>query len=880
MRSLMVGARCLLDPVVLSVGMLAALTGVLVGVQCAYAADRVSVQQFSPQGTVTTVRQVRVTFSEAVAPLGDPRALPDPFIPTCLSSLPEGGVNREANLPEGAGRWVDASTWVYEFISDLPAGAGCSFQIAPTFKTLRPNFSGPSVYSFTVTPAGEAAASVDTCKPGGPEILSSFPAVADSDSDENEYSQRSVPLVDENQVFVLFTNCPVDSASVVRSVFFEVEGMSDRVGVEVVEGTGREKVLAGRSLAGRENGLVLRPRLNFPSGAKATLVWGKGLRARSGVARAADSRFEYLVRPPFSVAIRCGHSYSDGSCDPYLPLYAIFSEEVPDYTSNAYSSDQWVSLRAADGRMWRGKQAAFRDNRGQYFAVQFSAPFPAKEDLRLIVPEWIRDRSGRTLANRTELPLRVAIGKIPPMVRFNSVFGVVERNAGAALPVTLRSVGAEASIAPEAGAPTSEGARLDATVASTSNPSEVLSWLVAVQNRYTNIEKNTTSLFAPPAIAAQSRVFSIKKPSGVEPFEVVGIPFQKPGFYAVEVASPSMGSDLKGAGTTLYVPTTALVTNLAVHAKLGKESSLAWVTALDSGAPVQGADVAVLDCKGKELFRGQSDRDGLVRIGALPPGWERLECGLEQKWINAPGVSPAAVRDGVLMFSAQKGDDFTFVLSTWDEGIEPWRYGINQDYSQGRPQVGHTVLDRSLFRRGETVHLKTLLRRKSIRGFELVPEESRPTALLLTHIGDGEQATLPLTWKENGSAENEWQIPADAKMGDYNVFLKNSDGSIEYPYAATFSVLDYRVPLMRGVIVPPQQEVITPGAFPLDVSVRYLAGGGASGLPIKVRYQLNPASYFFGGIYEDFTFAGEVQPVRCSDGYAPELPETDISAPK
>ncbi len=38
-----------------------------------------------------------------------------------------------------------------------------------------------------------------------------------------------------------------------------------------------------------------------------------------------------------------------------------------------------------------------------------------------------------------------------------------------------------------------------------------------------------------------------------------------------------------GAARTMYVRTSALVTNLGVHFKLGRENALAWVTTLDKG---------------------------------------------------------------------------------------------------------------------------------------------------------------------------------------------------------------------------------------------------------------------------------------------------------
>lgn len=813
--------------------------------------ERNRVLEFSPQGVISDVTQVRARFSSDLAPFGDLKAVPDPFTVTCL---PAAGV--EANVPDGAGRWIDSSNWVYEFSSKLPEGVGCSFKLAARFTERLSKSGSPTTFSFS-TEARANSSRLDPCKPQGPEVLSASPAFSVNEDEDSAEYPRPVISIDENQRFVLLLNCPVDSSSMAKAVFFEVEGMKDRVGVQVLEGAAREQTLAERSLAGRENAVVIKPRLNFPSGAQVTMVWGKGVRSKTGISRAEERRAQYNVRAPFSVSSRCSHTFSDGSCDPYLPIYAVFSAKVPNFAGGEYQYPFPIELRSLDGRIWKGQETIFREGDTNFTALKFNAPFPAMQDLTLSVPARLLDESGRLLENRGQLPLKVKVGKVPPMVKFNSIFGMVEHHAGAALPMTVRSVKA---IDPNSGV-------LDTAVANITDPASVLTWLVAVQNRYVAIERNTTSIFSEPNSTVSVEKVKIQPPAGGEPFEVLGIPFKRPGFYILEVGSRSMGSDLIGPDKTLYVPTTALVTNLSVHMKLGKESSLAWVTALDTGRSVEGAEVSVRDCSGTELFQGRTGPDGILRIPALAPEWESRRCGLAQRYVDAPGVARAPVSDGVLMISARKGDDFSFVLSSWDEGLEPWRFGLYQDYSDSRPQVGHTILDRSLFRRGETVHMKPVVRIKSTSGFEYLGESQRPTELEIWHLGSGDRFSLPLSWKDNGTAEQSWRIPPDARMGEYNIYFKRADGAVDYRYTAAFSVLDYRVPLMRAVIVPPQQEVIMPPEVPLDVSVRYLAGGGAGNMPFRLRYQVQPENYSFEGNFEGYEFGREVESRRADRGW-------------
>ena len=79
-----------------------------------------------------------------------------------------------------------------------------------------------------------------------------------------------------------------------------------------------------------------------------------------------------------------------------------------------------------------------------------------------------------------------------------------------------------------------------------------------------------------PKAKSKPQSFTIPKPNGGKAFEVVGIPLQSPGLYIVELSSPRLGAALLGKPQPLYVPTAALVTNLAVHLKWSAENALAF----------------------------------------------------------------------------------------------------------------------------------------------------------------------------------------------------------------------------------------------------------------------------------------------------------------
>jgi hypothetical protein len=193
----------------------------------------------------------------------------------------------------------------------------------------------------------------------------------------------------------------------------------------------------------------------------------------------------------------------------------------------------------------------------------------------------------------------VATGVMPPLAKFAAApFGIVERfaepdakgDSPALLPVTLRNV--EPALKISGLTPGGQVSDLQPKT-----DADIIAWFRKVQ-RYNDFTVPRSQAAAdvkgplPRALDAnerdqvQSRMVSLlagqpgvktldlPKPASNDPrpFEVVGIPLAA-GFHVVEIASPMLGAALlderHGTPRTMVVRTSALVTNLGVHFKLG-----------------------------------------------------------------------------------------------------------------------------------------------------------------------------------------------------------------------------------------------------------------------------------------------------------------------
>jgi len=796
------------------------------------AAPRVS--GFSPQGTVKGVRQAQAVFSAPMVAFGDLRR-PDPF---------------EVDCPEsGTGRWVDTSIWVYDFARDLPAGVRCGFRLRAGLTSLDGRaLSGATQFAFST---------------GGPAIKSSQPS-------------EGSDAIDEDQAFVLELDAPATPASVEQHAGFKVDGLPDTIGLRILTGEPRETILKARyGQRPRPDGvLVVQARQRFPNKARVMLLWGKGIASQSGVPTDEDQTLAFAVRGPFTLSFECLRENPRAQCVPVAAMRLVFGAQV------AWSEARRIVLVGPDGKRWNAERDA--DDQGTHTTgVFFKGPFPEKTAFSIEIPPGLKDDAGRVPVNAPAFPLTVKTDTFPPLAKFAARFGILERYANPALPVTLRNV--EPTVQTKIlGIPSGpsgfrEWMKGKVLRVTPDRAAEILPWLQRLAGA-----QRETSMFSSVPTGTPIKTLGLPKPGGADAMEVVGIPLKDPGFYLVEIESARLGAALLDKPKPMFVPAGALVSNLAVHLKWGREGSLVWVTTLDKAQPVRGARVTVFDCHARPIWNGVTDRLGTARPAHLPSRESAPQCQVRY----AEGNETIGYLGGGLFVTAQTADDLSFVHSSWEQGIEPWRFNLPTYDWQGSLNV-QTVLDRPLFRAGETVSMKHVIRRQDLRGFSVPPAGDRPSALKIRHQGSDQEYELPITWDAAGIAVGTWPIPKGARLGRYQIQMEVAGTRGRQPdqketvTSGTFRVEEFRVPLMRATLKAPADPLVAVSEFPLDISVQYLAGGGASKLPITVRAQLSPRALPTFDLFEDYTFAnGPLAPgiVRRSGGEYEYEGEDDADA--
>ncbi|HEX5338021.1 MAG TPA: MG2 domain-containing protein [Gallionella sp.] len=769
----------------------------------------VYLQQFSPQGEVRDANRATAVFSGDMVKLGATDS-PAPFEIQCSVA--------------GTGRWSDTHTWTYSLGRALNPGERCRFTLKSSLKAL----DGGTVY-------GQREFLITT---PGPWIQNINP--------------RPNASIEEDQAFIIDVRMPVSKQTVEAHAWCEAEGVGERIPVQVLPVSEYQAILRGLRWSDAPNRLGIRCSRPLPPGAKMKLVWGRGIASDSGAQVLDDDAYTYQVRTPFRAELTCQRERPNAPCSALSDVWLEFSDRVDRKLAEKirlvsqsseqqpwdYSKERKAALIALGQKLMVAMVPSGQEDNVD--RIVFKGPFPPDTAYTITLPNAFQDLSGRPLSNAASFPLKTRVGALPPLVKFAADFGILERKEGGVLPVTMRNT---------------EGTLKMRVLRETNDAEMIKTWLALAK-----FEQQTTQLSAPDkhkmsrrtregnehtdmeagSDVHYAREFSylaarrdaeqrdLPKPGGPQQFEVVGIPLTKPGFYVVEIESQLLGKSFLKSAKPMFVRSQALVTDMAVHFKKGRDNSLVWVTSLATGKPVPSAEVNVYGCLGGRIWTGKTDARGIAPIDE--PLAQNANCA----------GSP------VYFATARLGDDFSFVRSDWTKGIEPWRFNVDSWSTIASPKI-HTLLDRTLLRVGETVSMKHIARIPHAHGFKYPKPEQLPKNVTLQLSGGDVTVTLPLVWDARGVATSQWRIPDTAKLGTYAVQMNGWQSTAE------FRVSEFRLPKYKGAVAPDKPRFADVKKVPLRLSLAYLNGGAANGQTVQVSGLLS-RSYVNFPRYNEFHF--------------------------
>lgn len=278
------------------------------------------------------------------------------------------------------------------------------------------------------------------------------------------------------------------------------------------------------------------------------------------------------------------------------------------------------------------------------------------------------------------------------------------------------------------------------------------------------------------------------------------------------------------------VATVVQVTNLGISVKDSPQNTLIFVTALDTGKPVAGANVAIRTLDNKVFWQGTTGADGIamasntdLRKGSQSGGGEGSD---DESWYDYWKLK--------FIVTAEKDGDFAYTASNWNEGVLPWDFGQELNLQESQPLLRGTVFtDRGVYKLGEEVHLKAIVRSDTPNGIKLFPAGTE-LDVVVTDSRDNEVDSETLKLSDWSSVDWAFTIPDDGSLGNYTISAMVAGQRGEA--AGDFLVAAYRRPDFRVDAKLTGEPALAGTRLNGTINGRYLFGGTMSGRDVKWTY--------------------------------------------
>ena len=330
------------------------------------------------------------------------------------------------------------------------------------------------------------------------------------------------------------------------------------------------------------------------------------------------------------------------------------------------------------------------------------------------------------------------------------------------------------------------------------------------------------------------RVYGVKLPAPV---------YRRPGtptLLAVQVTSPRLDSLSRRQRPIALLQ----VTDLGVHARVGSEDGVVWVTGASDGRPRAGAAVALHDAKGRIVARAVTDSSGLARLTGYRPAAAAADTTEDDETRNSGFQGYVSVVLGT--------DRALLGINDYDPDLSPWRFNVAQAHGSERLPVAAAVFtERGIYRPGEPLFAKAIVRTGPLGAL------TRPAAgdslrwvFEARADADGPPAALrdsTVALSGFGTADQRFPLPASAPLGAYRVAVQlRREGRWTEVAAASYRVAEYRPPEFLVDVTADTGSRFAGDSVSARVEARYLFGAPMG--RAAVRWTLRQQSLWPGEI--------------------------------
>jgi len=265
-----------------------------------------------------------------------------------------------------------------------------------------------------------------------------------------------------------------------------------------------------------------------------------------------------------------------------------------------------------------------------------------------------------------------------------------------------------------------------------------------------------------------------------------------------------------------------IVSKSTLTVKKSDSQVFIWAVNQSSGDTISNMNVQLMDDSGNALAQGTTNADGVFM----------KDVNLFQK-------------DNLFVLG-QNGDDAVLAASAWNQGIDIYDFGLptyysaneQKDYNTQQSFKTYLVLDRPIYRPGQIVYFKGVIRKDNDGAYENLP----PGANVAVTITDAMNRSvysqsMPIT--TFGSFAGNFTLGKNANLGNYQIGSSYEGNSANQ----AFQVEEYKKPDLLVTVNPNKTNYVQGETADILMNAAYYFGAPVTDTPIS--YTVETQDYAF-----------------------------------
>jgi alpha-2-macroglobulin len=278
------------------------------------------------------------------------------------------------------------------------------------------------------------------------------------------------------------------------------------------------------------------------------------------------------------------------------------------------------------------------------------------------------------------------------------------------------------------------------------------------------------------------------------------------------------------------------VVDTALITKVSHDQLLVWALDLDTGQPVTGYEVSASGA----LLPWASGRTDDIGIVAFPV---------------AHVVESGPFVDRSFVVTASTDGRYGVASTRWNQGMEPYRLSNVPVEFYPRQYVGHVYTERPIYRPGEEVHFKGVVRLDDDANYR-IPDGPVPVWLVVLDSQRNELYREQVSLNEFGTFAGSMRLPDLAHTGDYGIELRHErEQFFRLDVAGSvFLVAEFRTPEFQVEVEAPKASYVNGEMITASALATFFFGGAVENAPVQWSVMSTPYFVSVRG-FERYSFA-------------------------